>query len=372
LLYYLSFMEENKTPNPKPTEAIASANSHNVMPPIKQLLEESWHLLTKKILKMLLISTYTVLGIIATYFLAALIAIVVVLGFAGGMSNIQVVASSLSTNPALWAVGGILFVALISAISIIGLMAQAGFLLALSEKDETASAFSLLKRGWKYIVPLFLVGLIEFVITFGSIFLLIIPAIIISIFLAFTLYTVILDNKRGFEAIKMSAGIVQQQFGAIVGRFVLYFLLVIAVMIALAAVSSISEEVAALSALVRFVVNFFVNWFGMVFTFQIYKHARAAYDESKPASITWIWIVSAVGWVIVGLIITFAVQAIGKINPEELMKKAVEDNKEMELNIDENREYMPADDTEEFYKMFDEETQKELKQLQQVEQGNQI
>ena len=366
-------MEENKTPNPKPTEAKASKNREIGMPPIKQLLEESWHLLTKKVLKLLLISTYTFVGIIGIYVIAAVIGVAAFFGFAGGTSNIQLAAASMVSNPAVWATGGVLFVAFIVAMSVVSLMAQAGIVLALAEKDETASAFTLLKRGWVYVMPLFVVGLIEFVITFGSIFLLILPAIIIGIFLAFTLYTVILDNKKGMDAIKMSAGIVQQQFGAIVGRFVLYFLLVMAVMIVLAALSNISEEVAALSGLVRIVVNFFVNWFGLVFAFQIYKHARAAYDESKPVSITWMWIISVIGWVIAGLIITVAVQAIGKIDPEELMQKAVEDNKKMEFDVDENGEYMPAPaDTEEFYKMFDEETQKELKQLQQMDQGKQI
>lgn len=368
-------MEENKNPNPKPTEAKASAIRHSGMPPIKQLLEESWHLLTKKVLKMLLISVYTFIGVISVYLLGALIAAVVALGFMGGLSNIQQAAAQLAGNPAVWIAGGILFVLLITAISIISMMSQAALALALSEKDESASAFELLKKGWMFVLPLFVVGIIEFFIIFGGLFLLFIPAIILSIFLAFTLYTVVLEHKKGLDAIKMSAGIVQQQFGAIVGRFVLYFLLVMAVMILLASVSSISEEVAALAGLVRFVVNFFVNWYGMVFSFQIYKHARAAYDESKPVSITWMWIVSVIGWVIAALIITVAVQAIGKIDPEELMKKAVEDSNKMELDRDQSGEYMPelpSDDTEEFYQMFDEETQKELRQLQQMDQGSQI
>ncbi len=341
------------------------------MPPIKQLLEESWHLLTKKVLKILLISTYTFIGIIITYILAALIGLIVFFGIFGGIQNVQNAAASLMTNPAVWTAGGILFAALIVAVTIISLMAQAGLILALSEKDESASAFSLLKKGWIYVLPLFIVGLIEFFITFGSIFLLIIPAIIVSIFLAFTLYTVVLENKKGIEAIKMSVGIVQQQFGAIVGRFVLYFLLVMAVMIALAALSSISEEVAALAGLVRFVVNFFVNWFGLVFTFQVYQHARAAYDESKPVSMTWMWIVSAIGWVIAGLVITAAVQAIGKIDPGELLQEAFEENNTQEFNIDRESEY-GEESSEDFYNMFDEETQRELRQLQQMEQGNQI
>lgn len=368
-------MEEPKNPNPNPTEAKASTSTVKTMPSIRQLLEESWHLLTKKVLKILLISVYMMVGIVAVYLVVAVLGIVGVLSFAGGLSNVQMLVSSLVSNPWLWVYGGILFVALIVVVSIISLMAQAGLVLALSEKDETASAFSLLKRGWQYVLPLFLVGVIEFVIIFGSIFLFVIPAIIIGIFLAFTLYTVILDNKKGFAALKMSAGIVQQQFGAIVGRFVLYFLLVMAVMIALASISSISEEVAALVGLVRFVVNFFVNWFGMVFTFKIYQHARDMYDESKPVSLTWMWIVSAIGWVIAGLILTVAVQAIGKIDPEELMKKAVEDNNQMQLDIDDNGEYIPeipSDDEEEFYQMFDEETQKELRKFQQMQEGSSI
>lgn len=368
-------MEENKNPNPQPTEAKASKTSDKSLPSIRQLLEESWQLLTKKVLKILLISVYTLIGIVSTYLVAALLGVVAFFTLVGGTGNIQNAAAALIGNPAMWAAGGLLFVALIVAVSIISLMAQAGFVLALSEKDETASSFSLFKKGWLYVVPLFIVGLIEFVIIFGSIFLFIIPAIIISIFLAFTLYTVVLENKKGMDAIKMSVGMVQQQFGAIVGRFVLYFLLVIAVMIVLAALSSISEEVAALAELVRFIVNFFVNWFGLVFTFQVYKHARAAYDESKPVTITWMWIVSAIGWIIAGLIITIAVQALGKINPEDIMRKAVEENQKMELDVDQSGDYipeMPSDEAEEFYQMFDEETQRELRQLQQMEQGNQI
>ncbi len=368
-------MEENKNPNPQPTEVKASKTSDKSMPSIRQLLEESWHLLTQKVLKILLISVYTLIGIVSTYLIAALLGVVIFFSLVGGTGDIQNAAASLIGNPAMWTAGGLLLVALIVAVSIISLMAQAGLVLTLSEKDETASSFSLFKKGWIYVLPLFIVGLIEFVIIFGSVFLFIIPAIIISIFLAFTLYTVVLENKKGMEAIKMSVGIVQQQFGAIVGRFVLYFLLVMAVMIVLAALSSISEEVAALAGLVRFIVNFFVNWFGLVFTFQVYKHARAAYDESQPVSLTWMWIVSAVGWVIAGLIITVAVQAVGKINPEEIMKKAVEENQRMELDIDQSGEYipeMPSDDADEFYNMFDEETQRELRQLQQMQDGSEI
>lgn len=142
-------MEENNNPNPTLTEAAASqpVSSNQSMPSIRQLLEESWRLFTKKLFKIILIMLFVFLATFISFFIAGLVVIFtgLVLPEASGVS-VQNLPSILSSSPLFLTVAGIAFVSAIVITVIVSLMSQASLILALSEKDETVSAFRLFKK----------------------------------------------------------------------------------------------------------------------------------------------------------------------------------------------------------------------------------
>ena len=297
--------EITETEKPMPAESIQSK-----LPSIKQLIVESWQLLTKKALKLLF------LGLLSTavYFALFIGGILLIFGFGAmnmsSFSNPEVMTEVLSKPGFIGTTVSIVVIWIISLIAI-GTALQAGMLILLKDPTEDASVISYFKKGFSYIVPLIVVSAMTFLLVFGSVFVFVIPALIISIFLMFTMYSVVLDNKKGMEAIKMSIGVVSQNFGAVMGRIVILWLLSFVVQMLIGAVPNEEPSAALFFVLISLVSSFAVSWFGLAYIFKLYEHARAAYDDKKPTSMTWMWIISILGWIIGAMIITGIISAVG-------------------------------------------------------------
>ena len=102
------------------------------------------------------------------------------------------------------------------------------------------------------------------------------------------------------DAIHMSASMVSQNFWGIFGRMVLLFLLSILVQLIIGQIGE-SEVIGSLGFILIMALSVGVSWFTTFYVYSLYKHARAAYDESKKSSITWMWVVAIIGWIFIVL-----------------------------------------------------------------------
>lgn len=318
--------EITETKKPMPSESVQTK-----LPSIKQLIVESWQLLTKKALKLLF------LGLLSTavYFALIIGGILLIFGFGAmnmsSFSNPEVMTEVLS-KPGFVGTSVTIFVIWIIALIAVGTALQAGMLILLKDPTEDASVISYFKKGFSYIVPLIVVSAITFVLIFGSLFVFIIPSMIISLFLMFTMYAVVLDNKKGMEAIKMSVGVVSQNFGAVVGRVIILWLFSFAVQMLIGALPNEEPSAAIFFILITLVSSFAVSWFGLAYIFKLYEHARAVFDPSKKVSMTWMWIISILGWIIGVMIIAGVVSAIGNKDFQNTIQEAVQKEMEAEFN----------------------------------------
>ncbi len=303
----------------------------NQFPSIKQLIVESWQLLTKKALKLLFLGLFST----AVYFVLFIVGILLIFGFGAmnmsSFSNPEVMTEALSKPGFVGITVSILVIWMFASIAV-GTALQAGMLILLKDPTEDASVITYFKKGFSYIVPLIVVSAITFLLVFGSLFVFVIPALIISIFLMFTMYSVVLDNKKGMEAIKMSIGVVSQNFGAVIGRVIILWLLSFAVQMLIGALPSEEPSAAIFFVLITLVSSFAISWFGLAYIFKLYEHAKAAYDDKKPTSMTWMWIVSILGWIIGAMIITGIVSAVGNKAFQKTIEDAVKSEMESEFN----------------------------------------
>ena len=320
-------MEETKTSN----NTISEKKLKNKLPPVRTLIEESWHLLSSKALKLLILAAL----VFVISFLIVIFFAIIGLVFGG---------ISLISNPQSVGIISILIIGFIVAVVALTLAVQAAYVLILGDvKDEgdEISVISYLKKGFLYSWKLLLLGLLTMLFMIGGLFLFFIPAFIISIFLMFSVFILIIENKSVIESVRLSAARVSQFFGAIIGRVVLLWILSFAIQMIIGSFN-FDGNVNGAAVSLSVIFSILVGWFSMAYVFKLYVHTREAYDPEKKSSITWIWVVTVLGWFIGGLIIFGFMSATKNINVAEMIKtasnKAISENSVMSNDIDTNME----------------------------------
>ncbi len=270
------------------------------LPPIGDLFNESWKLFQAKWLKLLIFFLIVVGAALGIYLVFAIL-VMLTLGAGAFLSSGDAGAiSETFSEPSVYIPFGIVGLVFVVIALSINLAAQAGMILLVADEKTDQSAFSYLKKGLPYIIPLLIVGIINFVLMMGGIFVLVIPGAIIMILLGFSMYVAVLENKKGMEAIRMSASMVSQNFWAIVGRMLLFLGLNILVQLIIGQITE-SDVLGPLGFILIMALSIGVSWFSIAYGYSLYKHARAAYDPSKQSSITWMWVVAIIGWIFIVL-----------------------------------------------------------------------
>jgi len=157
----------------------------------------------------------------------------------------------------------------------------------------------------------------------------------------FSVFILIIENKSVIESVRLSAARVSQFFGAIIGRVVLLWILSFAIQMIIGSFN-FDGNVNGAAVSLSVIFSILVGWFSMAYVFKLYVHTREAYDPEKKSSITWIWVVTVLGWFIGGLIIFGFMSATKNINVAEMIKtasnKAISENSVMSNDIDTNME----------------------------------
>ena len=104
--------------------------------------------------------------------------------------------------------------------------------LAAKEKIDTNE---INRQSWQLIIPLLMVALLVTLVIFGGLILLIIPGILFAIWFSFAQISVILDNKKGIDALSFSRSLFSNRFLPMLRRviigplllFVVYMLILI-------------------------------------------------------------------------------------------------------------------------------------------------
>lgn len=266
--------------------------------PVGDLLSNSVEVVKKTWNKLLVLSLIGA-GIVIAY-------IIVVTLLIGGslLGGAAIMDGNAAAGAGLMGVGGIL--AVLSALLYIGVFAVFGaaMIKIVSDTDSSKGVGEYLKEGFGLTWPVFLVTVVTGLLALGGLGLLIIPGIAISILLSFSVYEVVVHRVGIGEALRNSATIVSHNFGAIALRWVVAFGISLVISFVLSYLTRYSSALSLLST----VVQVLLTWFFLAYWYLVYKEARAHTDLKNNVSIAWMYIVAALGWVI----IVFGGMALGK------------------------------------------------------------
>lgn len=207
-------------------------------------------------------------------------------------------APSLFSNPSPAQMGGIALVILWAIASVVAAIAYFTWLpiasiFILANKDKQ-SLGELMSQGKRLLVPYFLLSLFAGLLVVGGWVLLILPGIILSLLFVFVSFVFVLEGKRGTEALKRSYQMVKENFWTV-------FVRVLIIQVVLFIGSYLLESLAAehdIFSLVSFVFSVFGGWFAQVYMYLLYKQIKERVPSGAAASITWIYIVSGLGWLL--------------------------------------------------------------------------
>jgi tetratricopeptide (TPR) repeat protein len=216
---------------------------------------------------------------------------------------------------------GIAIFSIVIVGSIISSIVKVAITYSIGKSLEKPTIGSCLTQGFKHFIPVATVGFVVTLAVIGSSFLLIIPAIVISVLFMFYSYEIILGGKTWFKSLGGSMQIVSQHFGGIILRYFIFWagvygLYYLPIYIIELIVKSINDNGSGAATIVLFIIailKFFANillaYYSMVLSYTVYLHAKNSTDATKESKTTWIWIVSLIGWIL-ALVIGFQVSRI--------------------------------------------------------------
>ena len=154
--------------------------------------------------------------------------------------------------------------------------------------SETIKEEDISRRGWRLVLPVLLVGIIETLAILGGFILLIIPGIIFAIWFSFAQIAVILDGKRGLAALSYSRSLVVGRFFKVLrplflGPFTIFlvYIIIITTFVALGFLLTgnfdavINEEVIPIwPDVVEMIVNIFLLPMFLIFWTLLYRNVK--------------------------------------------------------------------------------------------------
>lgn len=275
------------------------------LPSIKVLFSDSWNIFTRSILNLLV---FSLIGI-AAYIVIFIVGFILALIFGVGTNVFQGGGLSPLSGAGLLL---IIFLSLIFLIALIvvGFVVQIGLVLIVGNYPQKLAIGDVIKRSLSLILPFIVVSLLVSIIIVGGLFVLIVPYLVFAFLLVFAIYEVILNNTKGVKVLRRSVMIVVRHFGPLLIRILILIGINIGFTIIPSLISGIDKSVGVLVSVIWIVVSILLGWFSLVFMVTLYKQAKEGLDTDTTSYMKWLWIVSAIGWVIGVLIIVGLVQAL--------------------------------------------------------------
>lgn len=284
-------MEESKVSTP-------ASISHG-LPDIGDLFSESWQYFKKSILHIFI---FNIIG--GTVIVALVIAFVIFLISSGvGVSSLF----QNNTVPDLAVLGPVISLAVIIGIIFlflfifVNVFIQIGTILSIKHSQDKTPFGEIFHKSFKFILPLFVVGIISGFYSLGGFFIFIIPSLLFSFFFIFTSYVYLTsDNPTILGSFRRSMALVTTHFWGLLGRVLLWVVIALAVLLTCTIVLKGNSSVSFVSSIIQTVVG----WFGTVYIYVLFVHADKSTDSKKMSSLVWPTVVAAIGLVLGTLMIT--------------------------------------------------------------------
>lgn len=268
----------------------------HALPSIQNLFKESYTLLRAALKPLLILNILwvlaemVILGIGAFIVLTGGLAKILQPSFAGNISNTDIVLFA-----------AIIIVACLLSISISMAMSIASILILNSKgKMEVMSA---IRKGLPFVLPVTLAAVISGLVIMGSLFLFVLPAILMMLVLMFVSYEIILNRQNVRGAIARSVTLVLSNFSALFFRWLVISVVYIGIVYILPSVlDRLLPDVGVLINIVSFLMNLLLGWFIGAYNLILYKES-IAHTPATLKGTKWVWLVAICGWIIGGLVL---------------------------------------------------------------------
>ena len=151
----------------------------------------------------------------------------------------------------------------------------------------------LLHFGKSRIYRIFASQLIIALLSFGGFWLFSFPGMLFLYLTSFTIYELVLTDLSVTKALKSSIAIIWHNFWSILGRYLLVFIIVAIIRSLFSPSGDQSQGISSLS----WIVNTISDWFVLVYSFLLYKSAKAHTPASTKVNLAWIIVPAIIGWI---------------------------------------------------------------------------
>lgn len=263
----------------------------NKFPTFKELVIQSWEILRKNIRKFL--SLWFVVMLISGLISAIVVGITIgIVGFGAIRAiNFGDVMNDLSTVSI--GIGILIILLLLVLFSLLSSLVWIGNVLIVAE--EKLSLKEIMKKSSNLVIPFMLTSFILGLIIIGGYAFLIIPGIIFSILFIFTQYELVIGGKKNWTAMKSSAMIVCQNFGDLLLKFLVLYLVLFGFMFIVEILENMGGMMIFFATLVQMIFNLTYSALSIIFGILVYKAARERTDFKLKKSFRWVWIIAIVG-----------------------------------------------------------------------------
>lgn len=231
------------------------------LPSIGSLFSESFQLLKQRFMVMFL--SYLIPG-------SALVVAILIAG--------AITFGAFQANTTAGVIIGIIFgiAAFVSYFYLIFLTTASQFV-ALRDASEKTGTIENLKRSRLVMWSMFVVGLIQGLISLGGIVLLVIPGIILMVYYGFGTVVMVAEGKKGRAALAQSKAYVKGRAWKVFGRGLLIFLLYFVPYIILQIIGTVNKDTPAVLITVlvlSFLIQIFFTFYTLCFQYTLYTHLK--------------------------------------------------------------------------------------------------
>lgn len=295
---------------------------------IRTLFIQSWDLFVSRIGRLLLFSLIAIAGFLICFFIAGI-------SIFGSYVTFFVSHGTKAAPPSIGiAILGIVVFIIVAIV--LNIVYTAWILLSLSE-NATESFGTVFKKGFSFIIPLFLLGFLSFFFQFGGFFFFFIPALIFALFFCFSTYEVVCDKQTPLIALKQSYMILTRNFGDIFVRWLVLIFISFAISIFPQIFIQFDRAMTFSLIMVTFLLNSVFQWFALCYIYTLYIQAKQRTDFTKPASLLWMWIIAILGWILFAFVLVGVTYTIsGLVKSGQLQKWMNQYEKQKQTNSGQN------------------------------------
>lgn len=270
---------------------------------ISDLLKSCWTTFEQVWLKLLLI--HLILSVVSGFFLIFFTILTGVFSFSlvAGMIGGEV------SSTLIWSLAITILIWIVSSIVITLVTYVVRILVISSSNHVTTSIMQIFNQGLALVPKIFIVNVIIWFLAVGGSMVFVVPGMIIAFLLSFANWEIVVGGTGVRQSLSNSVAIVTQNFSKLAMRWLVAVGIWVISILTVGLISLIIPP----AILVTPVLLTAITWYLLVYWTKVYLQAKNVTNFDKPQSMSWMYLISGVGWILMIIIFYFLVIILGRL-----------------------------------------------------------